>query len=120
MCGAGPQAVFAHGCAGYAVPMTDSNLQETKPGQPSPQAEGAEAATPPGGPQRQDDTGVGEVRPGHDDDASASRVNDKHASESGGNTIPIEEEQSHPRPADEENDVQEENAQTSLDQPSEG
>ena len=99
--------------------MTDSNLQETKPGQPSPQAEGAAAATP-GGPQRQDDKGVGEVRRGHDDDASASRVNDKHASEAGGHTIPIEDEQSHPRPAAEEDDVQEENAETSLDQPSEG
>jgi hypothetical protein len=100
--------------------MTDSNLQETKPGPPSPQAQGTEAATPPGGPQRQDDKDAGVVRPGHDDDASASRVNDKHASEAGGHTIPIEDEESHPRPAAEEDDVQEENAETSLDQPSEG
>jgi hypothetical protein len=98
--------------------MTDSKSQETKPGPPNPQAEGTEAATPPGGPLRQDDKGVGEVHSGHDDDASASRANDKHASESGGHTIPIEDEQSHPRP--EEDDVQEENAETSLDQPSEG
>jgi len=112
--------VFAGECAGYAVAMSDSNTQETKPGPANPQPEGVEAVTPPGGPLRQDDKGAGEVARGHDDDASASQANDRHASESGGRTIPIEEEQSHPLPADEEEDVQEENAETSLDQPSEG
>ena len=112
--------MFAHGYAGYAFSMTDSNTQETKPGPPNPQAEGPDAVAPPGGPLRQDDKGVGEPHRGHDDDASASKANDKHASESGGHTIPIEDEQSHPRPASEEDHVQEENAETSLDQPSEG
>ena len=82
--------MFAHECAGYAFAMTDSNKQETKPGPPNPQAEGPDAVTPPGGPLRQDDKGAGEGHDGHDDDASASQANDKHASESGGDTIPIE------------------------------
>jgi len=99
--------------------MTDSQTPETKPGPANPQAEGADAATPPGGPQRQDGLSGG-VNGGHDDEASASDTNDKHASESGGHTIPLEDEQSHPDPEPEEDDVQEENAETSLDQPSEG
>jgi hypothetical protein len=99
--------------------MTDAT-PETKQGPPNPQAQGPDAAAPPGGPLRQDGKGGGEVHDGHDDDASASSTNDKHASESGGHTIPIEDEQSHPQPDAEEDDVQEENAESSLDQPSEG
>ena len=97
--------------------MTDP---QTKPGPADPQAEGVEANTPPGGPQRQDALGAGRVTDGHDDDASASKTNDKHASESGGGTIDIEDEQSRPEPMSEEDAVQSENAATSLDQPSEG
>ena len=130
--------VFARVQAGYAVHMSDSQPSETKPGPPNPQAEGVEAATPPGGPLRQDDKGVGgganesnrsqRGDGGHDDDASASRANDKHAEEAGGHTIPLEDEQPGPQrdaqrdpQADhEESDLQAENAETSLDQPSEG
>ena len=100
--------------------MTDSQSSETKPGPPNPQAEGVEAVSPPGGPQRQDDTGVGEGRGGHDDDASASRANDKHAAEAGGHTIPLGDEQPDPRADNEDHDQQRENAESSLDQPSEG
>jgi len=100
--------------------MTDSENAETKPGPSNPQAEGADAPTPPGGPLRQDGTGEGHLTGGHDDEASASRTNDKHASESGGGTIPIEDEQGHPPVDGDESDVQEENAESSLDQPSEG
>jgi hypothetical protein len=99
--------------------MTDSQTPETKRGPANPQAEGADATTPPGGPLRQDSPGGGRAG-GHDDEASASDTNDKHASESGGHTIPLEDEQSHPQPVSEEDDVQEENAETSQDQPSEG
>jgi hypothetical protein len=99
--------------------MTDSQTSETKPGPPNPQAEGAEAASPPGGPLRQDGPSR-EVSGGHDDDVSGNPDADKHASESGGGTIPIEDEQPHPRAGSEEDDVQEENAESSLDQPSEG
>jgi hypothetical protein len=111
--------VFAARCAGYALAMTDSQTSETKSGPANPQTEGAVAATPPGGPLRQDGPSR-EVHGGHDDDASASPTNDRHAEESGGHTIAVEEEQSHPHPASEEDDVQEENAETSLDQPSAG
>ena len=97
--------------------MTDS---QTKPGPANPAAEGVDAATPPGGPQRQDGLGAGRVAGGHDDDASASETNDQHASESGGGTIDIEDEQSHPEPTSEQDAVQSENAESSLDQPSEG
>lgn len=100
--------------------MTDSRTPETKPGPANPQAAGADAVSPPGGPLRQDGAGQGRVSGGHDDEASGSRTNDKHASESGGHTIPLEDEQSHPQPASEEDAVQQENAETSQDQPSEG
>ncbi len=104
--------------------MTDAQNDETKQGPPNPQAEGVEEPSPPGGPLRQDGKGAGGTSGGHDDEASASSTNDKHASESGGHTIPIEDEQSHPEPDSEpdsgESGVQEENAETSLDQPSEG
>ena len=108
--------------------MSDSQTSAPKPGPANPQAEGVEAATPPGGPQRQDDPGVGASESqgsdeGRDDDASASTANDKHAEEAGGHTIPIEDEQPDPgadRPDRGENDLQRENAESSLDQPSEG
>jgi hypothetical protein len=99
--------------------MTESQTPETKPGPPNPQAKGSDAATPPGGPLRQDGA-EGGLAGGHHDEASASSTNDRHASESGGGTIPLEDEQSHPQPDSEEDAVQEENAETSQDQPSEG
>ena len=105
---------------GYAVTMTDSQTPDTKPGPASPQSEGSDAPTPPGGSLRQDGVGEGDLPGGHDDDASGSRTNDKHASESGGHTIPLEDEQPHPEPEPEEDAVQQENAETSEDQPSEG
>jgi hypothetical protein len=69
----------------------------------------AEKPSPPGSPMREDEPAA--ERPGgHDDDASAHPA-------TGGHTIPIEDEQPDPRP-DEEDELQEENAETSLDQPS--
>jgi hypothetical protein len=76
----------------------------------------ADKPSPPGSPMRQDEAGGG--RPGgHDDDASASQANDESAEEAGGHTIPVEEEQPDPH-TEGEDDLQEENAETSLDQPS--
>ena len=94
---------------------------ETKPGPANPQPEGEEAATPPGGSLRQDGPAP-QVSEGHDDDVSGSPTANKHASESGGHTIDIEDEQpsGNPGAEDDGDDVQEENAETSLDQPSEG
>lgn len=54
------------------------------------------------------------------DDAAASPTNDKHASETGGHTIPLEDEQPHPQVDTEQDPVQQENAETSQVQPSEG
>ena len=86
-------------CAGYAEDMSD----EEKP-------------TPPGSPMRQDEPSGG--RPGgHDDEASASTANDESAEEAGGHDIPIEDEQPDPHDGGGD-DLQEENAETSLDQPS--
>ena len=121
---AGPQQVFATNCAGYANSMTDdSQTQETKPGPPNPQAEGVEAASPPGGPLRQDGP-TGESSKGHDDDASANPAANKDADEAGGHKIPIEDEQPDPQSDAEQaqggDTLQFENAETSLDQPSEG
>ena len=99
--------------------MTDSQTSGTKPGPPNPPAEGAEAASPPGGPLRQDGPSR-QVSGGHDDDASGNPDANKHASESGGGTIPIEDEQPGPPAVSEEDDAQEENAGSSLDQPSAG
>jgi hypothetical protein len=94
---------------------------ETKPGPANPQPEGTEAATPPGGSLRQDGPATS-LPGGHDDDVSGSPTANQHASESGGHTIDIEDEQPGPdsAPGDDGDDLQEENAETSMDQPSEG
>ena len=123
--GAEPEQVFATNCAGYAISMTDdSQAPETKPGPPNPQAEGVEAASPPGGPLRQDGaagaSSSAESSEVHDDGASANPAANKDAEAAGGHTIPIEEEQSDPKPAQDGDTLQFENAETSLDQPSEG
>jgi len=78
----------------------------------------AEKPTPPGSPVRQDEPTGG--RPGgHDDEASASRANDESAEEAGGHDIPIEDEQPDPgSDPGEGHELQEENAETSQDQPS--
>jgi hypothetical protein len=94
---------------------------DTKPGPASPRTEGAEAPTPPGGPLRQDDAGTSRSD-GHDDDASANPAANASAEEAGGHTIPLEDEQpgaGEKKGVDEgEHELQEENAETSLDQPS--
>lgn len=113
------RAVFAGRVAGYAVPMTDEQHDETKQGPANPKAEGLDAPTPPEGPQRQDGKGEGHLTGGHDDEASGGPTNDRHASESGGHTIALEDEQPDPEPeADKPKSLQEENAGTALDQPS--
>jgi hypothetical protein len=84
--------VFVGPSAGYAAGMSD-----------------AENPSPPGSPMR-DDEAAGSRPGGHDDDASAHPAK-------GGHTIPIEDEQPDPH-VEEEDDLQEENAETSLDQPS--
>ena len=130
-CVPGLHIVFARVCAGYAISMSDSQTPETKPGPPNPQAEGVEAASPPGGPLRQDGP-TDESSEGHDDDASASPAANKDAEEAGGHKIPMEDEQPDPQPDSEPDSgpdsgpaqggdtLQFENAETSLDQPSEG
>jgi hypothetical protein len=84
--------VFVAPSAGYAGDMSD-----------------AEKPSPPGSPMR-DDEASGDRPGGHDDDASAHPA-------TGGHTIPIEDEQPDPKPEGED-ELQEENAETSLDQPS--
>lgn len=75
-----------------------------------------EKPSPPGSPVREDEPSGG--RPGgHDDDASANPAANQSAEEAGGHTIPIESEQSEP-PHEDEDELQQENAGTSLDQPS--
>ena len=112
--------MFATNRAGYAKCMTDeSQTPETKPGPANPQAEGVEAASPPGGSLRQDGP-AHEPTEGHDDDASANPAANKHAEEAGGHTIPIEDEQPDAKPSQDGDTLQFENAETSLDQPSEG
>lgn len=76
---------------------------------------GLDAPTPPGGPQRQDAAGTEKVPDGRD---AENRVRPEVPS---GHPIPIEEEQSHPErnAGSDSSDLQEENAATSLDQPSE-
>lgn len=96
--------------------MTDEEKADIKQGPANPQAQGVEAPTPPRGPQRQDEA-EGELSEGHDDEVSGSKTANKHASESGGGTIALEDEQPGPQ-HDTEEDLQEENAGTSLDQPS--
>ena len=79
-------------------------------------AQNSSAPTPPGGPQRQDAAGDGldHHDTGVDRESRASHEDDHDG------TIPIDEEQSHPEPDQEEDAEQVENAETSQDQPSEG
>ena len=80
------------------------------PGYAEAMSDPSNEPTPPGGPQRQD-TAQGGIPGGHEDDAS--RHDGEH-----GSTIPVEDEQSRPDPGSEESPAQQENAETSLDQPS--
>ena len=64
---------------------------------------------PPGGPQRQDRPQTETQDTSHDEQDSPH-----------GDTIPIEDEQPDPKPAQDGDTLQFENAETSLDQPSEG
>jgi hypothetical protein len=91
--------VFVSHLYGYAAGMTD-----------------AEKPSPPGSPMRDDQASA--ARPGgHDDEASASTAADESAEEAGGHTIPLDDEQPDPD-AEGEDELQEENAETALDQPS--
>ena len=68
---------------------------------------------------RQDDTSLEETPGGHDDEVSASKAANESASQAGGGTIPLDDEQ--PDPGSDPGDgheLQEENAETSQDQPS--
>lgn len=88
------------------------SASDPKPGPANPAAEGIDAPTPPGGPQRQDRAGEGLTG---DDTGTAPPSQEQH-----GGTIAVEDEQPRPTPEPEETPLQEENAETSLDQPSEG
>lgn len=88
---------------------------------------GLDAPTPPGGPQRQDAAGTGAVPNGRearqyaDQDSAQESVQGAGHNGTSGHTIPIEEEESHPERdhPSESDDLQQENAATSLDEPSE-
>ena len=68
---------------------------------------------------REDEAGVNRQPGGHDDEVSGSEAANETASEAGGHTIPLEDEQPDPGSVPgEDEDLQEENAETSLDQPS--
>ncbi len=76
----------------------------------------ADKPTPPGSPVR-DDEPTGDRPGGHDDEASSNPAANESAAEAGGHTIPVEDEQPDPH-GEGEDELQEENAETSLDQPS--
>ncbi len=117
-----------------AADMPEQEAQgETKPGPANPHPEGVEAPTPPGSALRQDATGPGAGSGSHDgghdgehdDSASANPAANRSAEEAGGGTLDLEDEpgpEGHQPPGtgagDDGRDVQEENAETSLDQPS--
>jgi hypothetical protein len=73
-----------------------------------------DSPTPPGGPLRQDSAGEGLD---HHDTGVDAESEASHEDEHGG-TIPIEDEESHPTPTPEEDDLERENAETSEEQPS--
>ena len=110
----GPTAsiAFVRAGAGYASDMSTSSTNEgdIKPGPANPAAEGVDAPTPPGGPQRQDHAETG--TPGEHDQPDGNPP--------AGDTIPIEDEQPDADASDQATAVQQENAATSLDQPSDG
>lgn len=88
-------------------------MSDTKPGPASPQEEGVDAPTPPGGPLRQDDAGT--VPPG---DTGAGKQAAGSAEDAEGGTIPIEDEQPDPAVGSEETAEQRENTEASTEQPS--
>ena len=94
--------VFVGPVGGYAASMSD-----------------AETPTPPGSPMRRDEPNLSEEPGGHDDEVSGSRAANRNASEAGGGTIPVDAEPPGPdgEPGD-DHGLQEENAETSQDQPS--
>lgn len=120
-----PALEFAGTPHGYAFAMSDQQKPQhesqpqpgTKPGPANPAAEGVEAPTPPEGPLRED-RAEGGLAGGHDDEVSGSRTANRSATESGGHTIAREDEQPSGAAGPREEQVQEENAETSLDQPS--
>lgn len=97
--------------------MNEQQTSETKPGPANPEPEGVEAPTPPEGPLRQDHA-EGGLAGGRDDEVSGGNAANRTAEESGGHTIAIEDEQPGGAAAPREEQLQEENAETSLDQPS--
>ena len=113
---------FARVVGGYAAPMSDETPSpRPSPARPTPSPRARRR--PPRPAARCARTARPRRLPGgHDDDVSGSDTANKHASESGGHTIDLEDEQPDPDTAagDDGDDVQEENAETSLDQPSEG
>jgi hypothetical protein len=88
------------------------------PGYPGGMSDGQDSSepTPPGGPLRQDASGEGLD---HHDTGVDRESRASHEDEHDG-TIAIEDEQSRPEPEREEDEEEAENAETSLDQPSEG
>jgi hypothetical protein len=97
--------------------MTSEENPETTPRPGNPDLEGLQTVDPPGVPQHEDGAST-QDGPGHDDDASGSPAADQSAEEAGGHTIDIDDEQPNPDGTAEEEPVQRENAETSLDQPS--
>lgn len=102
---------------GFPLPRAgtgyDDDMSDTKPGPASPQDVGADAPTPPGGPQRQD--GAGSVPAG---DLGAGEQAPDSVEDSHGGTIPIEGEQPDPDTGSEETAEQRGNAEASTEQPS--
>ena len=79
----------------------------------------ADEPSPPGTPMREDHAAVSRQPGGHDDEVSGGRAANESAEEAGGGTIPVDREQPAPEvDRDEDEALQEENAETSLDQPS--
>lgn len=89
-------------------------MSDTKPGPASPQEEGSDAPTPPGGPQRQDSSGSGLAAR----DTGTGRPADDSVEDEHGATIPVDEEQPDPHHGSEETPAQRENAEASTQQPS--
>ena len=74
----------------------------------------SDAPQPPGGPLRQD-APEGDLQPGSEDRDAPPPGETEHGSDDGASVPPVSHE---PTQSDDATDLQEENAETSLDQPS--
>jgi hypothetical protein len=99
-------------------------MSDPKPGPANPAPQGADAPTPPGGPQRQDAAETlqqpVDAAPGTPDTGQPSPASDSSNPDANSEPVPEPDTTSDPATDPDAEGRQQENAESSIDQPSEG